>query len=82
MYTEGEYDAAIAILDTLAVRPEGSLDSGEQDYLDTMLTIAGTVVVLWALGVFPKFAKSKSDSARQSQSEAPKLRYPRFPGEA
>ena len=31
-----DYNAATAILDTLAVRPEGSLDDGEQDYLDTL----------------------------------------------
>ena len=33
---ERDYDAAVEVLDTLAVRPEGSLDSGEQDYLDTL----------------------------------------------
>ena len=33
---EQDYDAAVTILDTLAVRPEGSLDPGEQDYLDTL----------------------------------------------
>lgn len=39
---EREYDAAVAVLDTLAVRPEGSLDQGEQDYFDilTMLVEA------------------------------------------
>lgn len=31
-----DYDAAAAVLDTLAVRPEGSLDCGEQDYFDTL----------------------------------------------
>src|SRR6266851_7163918 len=31
-----DYDAAVTVLDTLAVRPEGSLDPGEQDYLDTL----------------------------------------------
>jgi HTH-type transcriptional regulator/antitoxin HigA len=31
-----DYDAAVRVLDTLAVRPEGSLDPGEQDYLDTL----------------------------------------------
>ena len=31
-----DYNAAAAILDTLAVRAEGSLDDGEQDYLDTL----------------------------------------------
>jgi HTH-type transcriptional regulator/antitoxin HigA len=36
--SEQDYDAAVSVLDTLAVRPEGSLDSGEQDYLD-MLTM-------------------------------------------
>jgi HTH-type transcriptional regulator/antitoxin HigA len=34
--SERDYDAAIAILDTLAVRPEGSLSPGEQDYFDTL----------------------------------------------
>ena len=34
--SERDYDAAVSILDTLAVRPEGSLDPGEQDYLDTL----------------------------------------------
>jgi antitoxin component HigA of HigAB toxin-antitoxin module len=34
--SERDYDAAVAVLDALAVRPEGSLDSGEQDYLDTL----------------------------------------------
>jgi len=31
-----EYDAAAAVLDRLAVRPEGSLGPGEQDYFDTL----------------------------------------------
>jgi HTH-type transcriptional regulator/antitoxin HigA len=34
--SERDYDAAATVLDTLAVRPEGSLDPGEQDYLDTL----------------------------------------------
>lgn len=34
--SEHDYDAAATVLDRLAVRPEGSLDSGEQDYLDTL----------------------------------------------
>src|SRR5438876_11758852 len=34
--SECEYDAAVAVLDALAVRPEGSLDPGEQDYFDTL----------------------------------------------
>jgi len=34
--SERDYDAAVTILDKLAVRPEGSLDAGEQDYLDTL----------------------------------------------
>jgi len=33
---EHEYDAALGVLDRLAARPEGSLDRGEQDYLDTL----------------------------------------------
>jgi HTH-type transcriptional regulator / antitoxin HigA len=31
-----DYDAAVAVLDSLAVRPEGSLSVGEQDYFDTL----------------------------------------------
>src|SRR5947209_1175298 len=31
-----DYDAAVAVLDRLAVRPEGSLSRGEQDYFDTL----------------------------------------------
>jgi HTH-type transcriptional regulator/antitoxin HigA len=34
--SEREYDAALTVLDSLAVRPEGSLDPGEQDYFDTL----------------------------------------------
>lgn len=34
--SERDYDKAAAVLDNLAVRPEGSLDAGEQDYLDTL----------------------------------------------
>ena len=34
--SDRDYDAAVTVLDTLAVRPEGSLDPGEQDYLDTL----------------------------------------------
>src|ERR1700723_2426761 len=31
-----DYDVAARILDSLAVRPEGDLDRGEQDYFDTL----------------------------------------------
>ncbi len=34
--TEQDYDAAAEMLDTLAVRAEGSLQRGEQDYFDTL----------------------------------------------
>jgi HTH-type transcriptional regulator/antitoxin HigA len=34
--SERDYDAALTVLDSLAVRPEGTLDQGEQDYLDTL----------------------------------------------
>ena len=34
--SERDYDMAATVLDKLAVRPEGSLDPGEQDYLDTL----------------------------------------------
>jgi HTH-type transcriptional regulator/antitoxin HigA len=34
--SEREYDAALSVLDSLAVRPEGSLEPGEQDYFDTL----------------------------------------------
>jgi HTH-type transcriptional regulator/antitoxin HigA len=33
---ERDYDAAAAVLDGLAVRPEGSLSAGEQDYFETL----------------------------------------------
>ena len=36
LHCDRDYDAAAAILDALAVRPEGSLDRGEQDYFDTL----------------------------------------------
>jgi len=31
-----EYDAAVELMNTLAVRDEGMLDPGQQDYLDTL----------------------------------------------
>ena len=34
--SERDYDAAVAVLEKLAVRAEGSLGQGEQDYLDTL----------------------------------------------
>jgi HTH-type transcriptional regulator/antitoxin HigA len=34
--TERDYDRAAAVLDELAIRREGSLTRGEQDYLDTL----------------------------------------------
>jgi HTH-type transcriptional regulator / antitoxin HigA len=34
--SEEDYDAAVSVLDRLAVRREGSLNPGEQDYLDTL----------------------------------------------
>ena len=34
--SDRDYDAAVRLLDDLAVRPEGSLDTGEQDYFDTL----------------------------------------------
>ena len=34
--SEQDYNAAASILDKLAVRPEGSLSRGEQDYFDTL----------------------------------------------
>jgi HTH-type transcriptional regulator / antitoxin HigA len=34
--TDGGYEAAAAILDRLAVRPEGSLSPGEQAYMETL----------------------------------------------
>jgi len=34
--SEQEYDAALTVLDSLAVRPEGSLSAGEQDYFETL----------------------------------------------
>jgi len=34
--SEREYDTALKVLDSLAVRPENSLEPGEQDYFDTL----------------------------------------------
>jgi HTH-type transcriptional regulator / antitoxin HigA len=34
--SDRDYDAAATVLDSLAVRPEGSLGAGEQDYFDTL----------------------------------------------
>jgi HTH-type transcriptional regulator/antitoxin HigA len=34
--TKAEYDAALSVLDKLAVREEGTLTPGEQDYLDAL----------------------------------------------
>jgi HTH-type transcriptional regulator/antitoxin HigA len=34
--SERDYNSAVAVLDHLVVRPEGSLSPGEQDYLDTL----------------------------------------------
>jgi HTH-type transcriptional regulator / antitoxin HigA len=34
--SDRDYDAAVSVLDRLAVRPEGALDPGEQDYFDTL----------------------------------------------
>jgi len=34
--SDRDYDAAVTVLDTLAVRAEGSLGPGEQDYFDTL----------------------------------------------
>jgi HTH-type transcriptional regulator/antitoxin HigA len=33
---EKEYDAAVSVMDKLALRNEGTLDPGEQDYLDAI----------------------------------------------
>ena len=35
---EREYDAAVKIMNRLAIRDEGTLDAGEQDYLDAITT--------------------------------------------
>ncbi|MBI4578979.1 MAG: hypothetical protein HY718_04710 [Planctomycetes bacterium] len=37
--TAREYDAAAAIVDRLAVQPEGSLTAGRQDYLDALTMV-------------------------------------------
>lgn len=34
--SDREYDLAVSVVDGLAVRPEGSLGAGEQDYFDTL----------------------------------------------
>ena len=39
---EAEYEAAAAVADTLAVRPEVSLSAGEHDYLDTLALLIQT----------------------------------------
>jgi HTH-type transcriptional regulator / antitoxin HigA len=36
LQSDRDYDAAVEVLDTLAVQSEGSLDRGAQDYLDTL----------------------------------------------
>jgi HTH-type transcriptional regulator/antitoxin HigA len=36
LHSDRDYDAAVRVLDSLAVRPEGSLGPGEQDYFDTL----------------------------------------------
>ena len=36
LHSERDYDAAVAVLDMLAVRPEASLQRGEQDYFETL----------------------------------------------
>jgi len=36
---EADYDTAVAIMNRLAVRDEGTLDQGEQDYFDTLVMI-------------------------------------------
>ncbi|MDB5304959.1 MAG: putative transcription regulator containing domain [Phycisphaerales bacterium] len=38
---EHEYDAAVAVMNQLAVRDEETLDQGEQDYLDAISTFVG-----------------------------------------
>ena len=40
---ERDYDAAAAVLDNLAVRPEGSLGAGEQDYFDTLTLLVEAI---------------------------------------
>jgi len=39
---DAEYDAAAAIVNKLAVRPEESLSAGERDYLDTLALLIQT----------------------------------------
>ena len=36
LHSEHDYNTAVAVLDALAVRAEGSLDPGEQDYFETL----------------------------------------------
>jgi len=42
IHGEREYDAAVEVMNALAVRDEGSLDRGEQDYLDTLTLLVET----------------------------------------
>jgi len=37
--SSADYDAAVAVMNRLAVRDEGTLDAGEQDYLDTLVML-------------------------------------------
>jgi HTH-type transcriptional regulator/antitoxin HigA len=37
--SERDYEQAVAVLDRLAIQVEGSLDQGEQDYLDTLTVL-------------------------------------------
>ncbi|MFI5379062.1 MAG: type II toxin-antitoxin system HigA family antitoxin [Tepidisphaerales bacterium] len=39
--TEAEYDAAIAVVNTLAIRGEDHLTSGQADYLDVLADLVG-----------------------------------------
>jgi HTH-type transcriptional regulator/antitoxin HigA len=41
IHSDAEYDAAIAVLDKLAVRDETSLDAGERDYLAVLTDLVG-----------------------------------------
>jgi len=36
LHDDKDYDAALQVLDALALRPEGSLSAGEQDYFDAL----------------------------------------------
>ncbi len=56
-------DTATAILDRLAVRPEGSLNAGEQDYFDTLTLLVDA------------YDREHEDVAKEDRDPLPILKY-------